>query len=77
MTDSDDEQSLDKVLKLVVVGDGASGKTSMCTRFAQEQFVKNYRQTIGLDFFMKRIQLPGRIQVTLQVWDIGTKKMFF
>ncbi|XP_062492377.1 ras-related protein Rab-28 isoform X2 [Pezoporus occidentalis] len=45
--------------------------TSLATRFAQETFGKQYRQTIGLDFFLKRIILPGNLNVTLQVWDVG------
>ncbi|KAF0039955.1 hypothetical protein F2P81_008190 [Scophthalmus maximus] len=45
--------------------------TSLATRFAQEAFGKQYKQTIGLDFFLKRISLPGNLNVTLQVWDIG------
>ncbi|MEE6462487.1 hypothetical protein FKM82_001609 [Ascaphus truei] len=40
-------------------------------RFAQESFGKQYKQTVGLDFFLKRITLPGNLNVTLQVWDIG------
>ncbi|MEQ2302124.1 Ras- protein Rab-28, partial [Ameca splendens] len=58
MSDSE-EDSQDKQLKIVVVGDGACGKTSLATRFAQEAFGKQYKQTIGLDFFLKRISLPG------------------
>uniref|UniRef100_A0A672QSL5 Ras-related protein Rab-28-like n=2 Tax=Sinocyclocheilus grahami TaxID=75366 RepID=A0A672QSL5_SINGR len=45
--------------------------TSLAIRFAQEAFGKQYKQTIGLDFFLKRITLPGNLNVTLQVWDIG------
>ncbi|XP_049323740.1 ras-related protein Rab-28 isoform X3 [Astyanax mexicanus] len=70
MSDSE-EESQDRQLKLVLVGDGASGKTSLATRFSQEAFGKQYKQTIGLDFFLKRITLPGNLNVTLQVWDIG------
>uniref|UniRef100_A0A3Q1FMI3 RAB28, member RAS oncogene family n=1 Tax=Acanthochromis polyacanthus TaxID=80966 RepID=A0A3Q1FMI3_9TELE len=70
MSDSE-EDSQDKQLKIVVIGDGACGKTSLATRFAQEAFGKQYKQTIGLDFFLKRISLPGNLNVTLQVWDIG------
>ncbi|KAL5017565.1 hypothetical protein ScPMuIL_007154 [Solemya velum] len=70
MSDSEDETP-DRQLKIVVLGDGASGKTSLATRYSQEQFGKQYKQTIGLDFFLKRIVLPGNINVALQVWDIG------
>ncbi|XP_061412160.1 ras-related protein Rab-28 isoform X1 [Lethenteron reissneri] len=71
MSDSEEETPQDKQLKIVILGDGASGKTSLATRFAQEAFGKQYKQTVGLDFFLKRITLPGNVSVTLQVWDIG------
>ncbi|XP_046545205.1 ras-related protein Rab-28-like [Haliotis rubra] len=70
MSDSEDESS-DKQLKIVIMGDGASGKTSLATRYSQEQFKKQYGQTVGLDFYLKRIVLPGNVHVALQVWDIG------
>nr|XP_051685995.1 ras-related protein Rab-28 isoform X2 [Oryctolagus cuniculus] len=70
MSDSE-EESQDRQLKIVVLGDGTSGKTSLATCFAQETFGKQYKQTIGLDFFLRRITLPGNLNVTVQVWDIG------
>lgn len=60
MTDSDDESSKkDRQLKFVLLGDGTTGKTSVSTRFSQNHFGKTYQQTIGLDFFMKRLKMPG------------------
>ncbi|KAG1934652.1 ras-related protein Rab-28 [Pimephales promelas] len=70
MSDSEEEIQ-ERQLKIVLLGDGASGKTSLAIRFAQEAFGKQYKQTIGLDFFLKRINLPGNLNVALQVWDIG------
>ncbi|KAK7110992.1 ras-related protein Rab-28-like [Littorina saxatilis] len=70
MSDSEDE-SPDRQLKLVIMGDGASGKTSLCMRYAQEHFNKQYGQTVGLDFYLKRIVLPGSTHVALELWDIG------
>eukprot|EP00795_Rhopilema_esculentum_P012199 gene12199-2820_t len=49
--------------------------TSICMRLAKEQFGKAYKQTLGLDFFLKRLTLPGHINVTLQVWDIGGQQL--
>ncbi|CAN0281484.1 unnamed protein product [Ectocarpus sp. 12 AP-2014] len=57
--------------KVILLGDGTVGKTSIATRFAQGDFSQMYKQTIGLDFFVKRILLPGDVQVTMQIWDIG------
>lgn len=70
MSDSEPDEDA-KQLKIVIIGDGASGKTSLATRYSQEQFGKQYKQTIGIDFFLKRIVLSGNIHVALQVWDIG------
>lgn len=29
----------------------------------------------GADFFIKRVVLPGNVQVTLQIWDIGGQQL--
>lgn len=70
--DSSDEEGPEQLqCKIILIGDGAVGKTSVATRLQEDHFATAYKQTIGLDFFMKRIELPGEIQVALQVWDIG------
>ncbi|GLE09638.1 hypothetical protein PINS_up021375 [Pythium insidiosum] len=69
-TDSDYEpQQLQ--YKVIILGDGAVGKTSIAMRHTEDNFSNVYKQTIGLDFFLKRLVLPGDTQVTLQIWDIG------
>lgn len=55
---------------MILLGNGAVGKTSIATRFAQNSFAASYKQTIGLDFFLKNITVGG-INVALQLWDIG------
>jgi Ras-related protein Rab-28 len=66
-----DEVVRDRQLKIVILGNGSSGKTSIASRYAQGQFGKDYMQTIGVDFFLKRITLSDKLHVALQVWDIG------
>ena len=44
-------------------------QTSLSTRYAQEQFGKQYKQTIGLDFFLKRIILPGNL-LCVRKWKL-------
>ena len=63
MGDSEDEtaKAQDRQLKVVLLGDGTAGKTSITTRFSQNHFGKTYQQTVGLDFFMKRLTMPGII----------------
>uniref|UniRef100_A0A0N5A438 Ras-related protein Rab-28 n=1 Tax=Parastrongyloides trichosuri TaxID=131310 RepID=A0A0N5A438_PARTI len=71
--DSEEEEIVSdgRCIKLVVLGDGSSGKTSICTQLCKKDFSKKYTQTFGVDFYSKKITLPGDIEVTLEVWDIG------
>ena len=57
--------------KVILLGDGAVGKTSVASQFANGVFAKSYKQTVGLDFFVKHLALPENTNVTLQLWDIG------
>jgi len=70
---SEDDESEPEYLqyKVILLGDGAVGKTSLAMRFCEDHFAKHYKQTIGLDFFIKRIILPGDVHVCMQIWDIG------
>ena len=67
----DDENFTQKQFKFVIVGDGAVGKTSICHRFVEDHFANSYKQTIGLDFFVKRILMNnpngGKCQIALQL----------
>jgi len=67
--DEDDFEQLQ--YKVVILGDGAVGKTSVTMRFCEDYFARQYKQTLGVDFFIKRVVLPGDVHVALQIWDIG------
>lgn len=75
MGDSDDEPVNEEQLKVTLIGDGTTGKTSICAQLSVESFDKQYTQTVGLDFFLKRFEMPGNMVVTLQVWDIGGQQL--
>ena len=51
-SESDDEHETLQY-KIILLGDGAVGKTSVAHRFASDDFSKSYKQTIGVDFFSK------------------------
>lgn len=38
-------------------------------------FLTGMPQTIGLDFMLKRLELPGKTNVALQIWDIGGQQI--
>ncbi len=63
--------------KIVMLGDGAVGKTALTVRYTQNHFESDYKRTIGSDFAIKRLQLPERdCNITLQVWDLAGQPRF-
>lgn len=63
--------SNDPAVKLILLGNGSVGKSAIIERFVADGFDRVYKQTIGLDFFEKKLVLRGDKRVDLQVWDIG------
>lgn len=44
---------------MIILGDGTVGKTSFSLRVTQDKFIDQYKQTVGVDFFLKNVALPG------------------
>lgn len=57
-------------LKLVVIGEHATGKTSLIKAFVEKKFSADYRPTIGTNIFIKKLDLDAD-EVTLTCWDIA------
>ena len=61
-------------LKIVLVGDGGSGKTSLMKRFFREPFNILEPQTHGIDIRLGRIT-DGSNTVKLRFWDFGGQQI--
>ena len=68
------------LFKIIVVGDGAVGKTALSVRFDQGTFEQSYKMTIGADFFVKIVEVEdaqGAIhRIKFQVWDTAGQERF-
>lgn len=64
-SDSSDDEPENYQYKVVVLGNGTVGKTSVIMRFCEDHFARSYKQTIGVDFFVRRLEMPGNVQVAL------------
>jgi len=63
------------LLKVIILGDSAVGKTSLMNRFVKQEFSQQYRATIGADFLSKEIMVDNKL-VTLQIWDTAGQERF-
>ena len=53
------EEDLEKTHKIIVVGNGRIGKTTMITRFAKGHFLEDYKKTLGVAFLEKNEFVPS------------------
>jgi small GTP-binding protein len=63
------------LFKVIIVGDGAVGKTTLATHFTYGKFIEYYKMTIGVDFFVKDVSI-GDDMVKLQIWDTAGQERF-
>jgi small GTP-binding protein len=75
------------LLKVVVVGDAAVGKTTLIRRYCEGKFDASRVATIGVDFYTQQVQLPGTAgegtvggeeggAVKLSIWDMAGQGQF-
>ncbi|XP_034236218.1 ras-related protein Rab-23 [Thrips palmi] len=69
------EEDLEVAIKVVIVGNGAVGKSSMIQRYCKGTFTKDYKKTIGVDFLERQIELDGE-EVRLMLWDTAGQEEF-
>ena len=50
------EEELEVPIKVVVVGNGAVGKSSLIQRYCRGVFTSDYKKTIGVDFLERELQ---------------------
>ena len=61
--------------KLCIIGDGGAGKTSLTRRYLEGVFKNDWKMTIGVDFYLKRLDIDGQ-SVSFQVWDFAGEEKF-
>ena len=69
------EEDLDIAIKVVIVGNGAVGKSSMIQRYCKGLFTKDYKKTIGVDFLERQVYVDGE-DVRLMLWDTAGQEEF-
>ena len=62
-------------LKVVLLGDGGVGKSSLIQRFVSNKYDPSLFHTIGVEFLNKDLEVDGE-RYTLQIWDTAGQERF-
>lgn len=61
--------------KIVIIGDGGVGKTTLTHRYLTGVFKETYKLTLGMDFYLKKLEMNGK-QIKLHIWDFAGEEKF-
>jgi len=67
--------NFDYLLKYIIIGDAAVGKSNLLLRYTHGQFKPEYQLTIGVEFGAKNIQINNKI-FRIQIWDTAGQENF-
>jgi Ras-related protein Rab-1A len=71
MSDDKDHNGEKYIFKVVLIGDGAVGKSALIHRYMQSTFMADYLPTIGSQIYTKTVMGMGETKIKLVVWDIS------
>eukprot|EP00162_Nutomonas_longa_P012994 comp21363_c0_seq1/m.46024 comp21363_c0_seq1/g.46024 ORF comp21363_c0_seq1/g.46024 comp21363_c0_seq1/m.46024 type:complete len:219 (+) comp21363_c0_seq1:242-898(+) len=69
-------EDFDNSMKIIVVGNGGVGKTSLIQRFVNGTYTDTYKKTIGVDFLDKEHTAGNGEVVNMMIWDTAGQDEF-
>lgn len=54
--------------KVIVIGEQGVGKTSLIVRYIKDIFSKDYKVTVGFEFYSKVVKCQDE-DINVQIWD--------
>jgi small GTP-binding protein len=64
------------VFKILLLGDGGVGKTSLLRRFIDNSFTPDYKSTIGVQFMTRSVEIGDDKAIKLVIWDVAGQSRF-
>ncbi|EXB93780.1 Ras-related protein RGP1 [Morus notabilis] len=68
-------QKIDYVFKVVLIGDSAVGKSQLLARFARNEFNLDSKATIGVEFQTKTLLIDHKT-IKAQIWDTAGQERY-
>ena len=72
---SENETKIDISFKVIIIGDCGVGKSSISLKATKNQFLEQYKATIGFEFFIFNIKI-NNLNINLQIWDTCGQETF-
>jgi len=69
------ENNIDQIIKVIMIGDSGAGKSSLLLKYCNDNFSEVLLSTIGVDFKNKFINHKNKL-IKLQVWDTAGQERF-
>lgn len=63
--------------KICIIGNGYVGKTSIITRFVNDDFVQTHHATYGYVYNFKKIQINNNQIIKFGLWDTSGQEMYY
>jgi len=74
-SDFEKNAEYDYLFKILLLGSQGVGKSSLLCRFADNEFLENYRTTVGVDFKIRTVEIDDKT-IKLQLWDTAGQERF-
>jgi small GTP-binding protein len=71
-----DNERYDFFFKIVLIGDSGVGKSNIVFRFTKNEFNKDSKSTIGVEFSTKTVQIEDNRLVKAQIWDTAGQERY-
>ncbi len=55
---------------VVLIGDSGVGKSNLLSRFTKNEFIPEFKSTVGVDFVAKSVVVDDK-KIRAQIWDTG------
>ena len=73
---SDDGETDDISIKVVLLGETTVGKTSIITRYNKNSFSPYVMATANASFVIKKIEIDENNKITLKIWDTAGQERY-
>ena len=75
MTTAGQPVNFNYLLKYIIIGDSAVGKSNILLRYIHNRFSEEFHSTIGVEFGAKNLEIDDKIY-RIQIWDTAGQERF-